>query len=40
MIGVNGNPIIFTGNSNPKLSIDICEYLNQSIGNDNTFVKN
>ena len=47
MIGVNGNPIIFTGNSNPKLSIDICEYLNQSIGkadvfkfnNDNTFVK-
>ena len=47
MIGINGNPIIFTGNSNPKLSIDICKYLNQSIGkadvfkfnNDNTFVK-
>lgn len=47
MFGVNGKPIILSGNSNPELSLKICEYLGQEIGkaevfkfnNDNTFVK-
>ena len=47
MFGVNGNPIILSGNSNTGLSLKICEYLGQEIGkaevfkfnNDNTFVK-
>ncbi len=47
MIGVNGNPVIFAGNSHPKLVSDICEYLQQDVGqievfkfsNDNTFVR-
>lgn len=47
MIGVNGNPVIFAGNSHPQLVDDICEYLGQDVGkievfkfsNDNTFVR-
>jgi ribose-phosphate pyrophosphokinase len=47
MFGVNGKPIILSGNSNPDLALKICEYLGQEIGkaevfkfnNDNTFVK-
>ena len=47
MFGVNGKPIILSGNSNPGLALKICEYLGQEIGkaevfkfnNDNTFVK-
>jgi len=47
MLGTNGNPVIFAGNSHPQLVRDICDYLGQDIGqvevfkfsNDNTFVK-
>ena len=47
MYGVNGNPVIFAGNSHPQLAEDICQYLSQDIGqievfkfsNDNTFVR-
>ena len=47
MLGTNGNPVIFAGNSHPQLVRDICHYLGQDIGqvevfkfsNDNTFVK-
>ena len=47
MLGTNGNPVIFAGNSHPQLVEDICAYLNQSVGkvevfkfsNDNTFVR-
>jgi ribose-phosphate pyrophosphokinase len=47
MIGVNGNPVIFSGNSHPQLVDDICAYLQQDVGqvevfkfsNDNTFVR-
>ena len=47
MIGVNGKPVIFAGNSHPQLVEDICAYLKQDIGqvevfkfsNDNTFVR-
>ena len=47
MLGTNGNPVIFAGNSHPQLVEDICEYLDQSVGevevfkftNDNTFVR-
>lgn len=47
MLGTNGNPVIFAGNSHPQLVQDICDYLGQNIGqvevfkfsNDNTFVK-
>ena len=47
MFGVNGNPIILSGNSNPVLALKICEYLDLEIckaevfkfNNDNTFVK-
>ena len=47
MLGTNGNPVIFAGNSHPQLVRDICEYLEQDIGqievfkfsNDNTFVR-
>ena len=47
MIGVNGKPVIFAGNSHPQLVDDICVYLQQDIGqvevfkfsNDNTFVR-
>jgi ribose-phosphate pyrophosphokinase len=47
MYGVNGNPVIFAGNSHPALAQSICEYLQQDLGqievfkfsNDNTFVK-
>lgn len=47
MIGVNGNPVVFSGNSHPQLVADICDYLEQGVGqievfkfsNDNTFVK-
>jgi len=47
MLGTNGNPVIFSGNSHPKLVADICEYLGQDVGqvevikfsNDNTFVR-
>ncbi|MCS5643348.1 MAG: ribose-phosphate pyrophosphokinase [Dehalococcoidia bacterium] len=47
MLGTNGNPVIFAGNSHPKLVEDICAYLHQSVGkaevfkfsNDNTFVR-
>ena len=47
MLGTNGNPVIFAGNSHPGLVRDICEYLDQESGqievfkfsNDNTFVR-
>jgi ribose-phosphate pyrophosphokinase len=47
MLGTNGNPVIFAGNSHPQLVDDICEYLGQDAGgvevfkfsNDNTFVR-
>ena len=47
MLGTNGTPVIFAGNSHPQLVRDICDYLGQDIGevevfkfsNDNTFVK-
>ena len=47
MLGTNGNPVIFAGNSHPQLVADICAYLHQSVGqvevfkfsNDNTFVR-
>ena len=47
MLGTNGNPVIFAGNSHPQLVRDICDYLGQDIwqievfkfSNDNTFVK-
>ena len=47
MIGVNGKPVIFAGNSHPQLVEDICAYLQQDVGqvevfkfsNDNTFVR-
>ena len=47
MYGVNGNPVIFAGNSHPELVQQICDYLQQDVGqievfkftNDNTFVK-
>ncbi|NQW19416.1 MAG: ribose-phosphate pyrophosphokinase [Chloroflexi bacterium] len=47
MFGVNGNPVIFAGNSHPELVQKICDYLQQDIGkievfkfsNDNTFVR-
>ena len=47
MLGTNGNPVIFAGNSHPQLVEDICAYLKQSVGqvevfkfsNDNTFVR-
>ncbi len=47
MIGVNGKPVIFAGNSHPQLVEDICSYLGQEVGkievfkfsNDNTFVR-
>ena len=47
MLGTNGNPVIFAGNSHPQLVEDICAYLNQSVGQvevfkfstDNTFVR-
>jgi len=47
MFGTNGNPVIFNGNSHPRLVQDICEYLGQKVGgvevfkfsNDNTFVR-
>jgi ribose-phosphate pyrophosphokinase len=47
MFGTNGKPVIFTGNSHPRLVQDICEYLDQKVGevevfkfsNDNTFVR-
>ena len=47
MLGTNGNPVIFAGNSHPQLVEDICAYLDQSVGqvevfkfsNDNTFVR-
>ena len=47
MLGTNGNPVIFAGNSHPQLVRDICDYLGQDIGqvevfkfsNENTFVK-
>jgi len=47
MLGTNGNPVIFAGNSHPQLVRDICKYLDQDIGqievfkfsNDNTFVR-
>jgi ribose-phosphate pyrophosphokinase len=47
MLGTNGNPVIFAGNSHPQLVEDICAYLHQSVGqvevfkfsNDNTFVR-
>ena len=47
MLGTNGSPVIFAGNSHPQLVEDICAYLNQSVGqvevfkfsNDNTFVR-
>ncbi len=47
MLGTNGNPVIFAGNSHPQLVKDICAYLHQSVGqvevfkfsNDNTFVR-
>jgi len=47
MLGTNGNPVIFSGNSHPQLVADICKYLGQDVGqievfkfsNDNTFVR-
>ncbi|MBH65244.1 MAG: ribose-phosphate pyrophosphokinase [Chloroflexi bacterium] len=47
MYGVNGKPVIFAGNSHPSLVEEICEYLEQDVGqievfkfsNDNTFVR-
>lgn len=47
MLGTNGKPVIFAGNSHPQLVQDICDYLEQDIGqievfkfsNDNTFVR-
>ena len=47
MLGTNGNPVIFAGNSHPQLVADICAYLHQNVGkvevfkfsNDNTFVR-
>ena len=47
MYGVNGKPVIFAGNSHPDLVDEICEYLEQDVGqievfkfsNDNTFVR-
>ncbi len=47
MLGTNGKPVIFAGNSHPQLVRDICCYLEQDIGrievfkfsNDNTFVR-
>jgi len=47
MYGVNGKPVIFAGNSHPSLVDEICEYLEQDVGqievfkfsNDNTFVR-
>ena len=47
MYGVNGNPVIFAGNSHPELVKNICDYLQQDVGqvevfkfsNDNTFVR-
>ena len=47
MLGTNGNPVIFSGNSHPQLVRDICAYLGQDVGqidvfkfsNDNTFVR-
>lgn len=47
MLGTNGKPVIFAGNSHPQLVRDICDYLGQDIGkievfkfsNDNTFVR-
>ncbi|MCZ6538372.1 MAG: ribose-phosphate pyrophosphokinase [Chloroflexi bacterium] len=47
MIGTNGDPVIFAGNSHPQLVRDICTYLDQDVGqievfkfsNDNTFVR-
>ncbi len=47
MLGTNGNPVIFAGNSHPQLVADICAYLHQNAGkvevfkfsNDNTFVR-
>jgi ribose-phosphate pyrophosphokinase len=47
MLGTNGNPVIFAGNSHPQLVRDICKYLDQDMGqievfkfgNDNTFVR-
>jgi ribose-phosphate pyrophosphokinase len=47
MYGVNGNPVIFSGNSHPQMVEDICAYLSQDVGlievfkfsNDNTFVR-
>ena len=47
MYGVNGKPVIFAGNSHPSLVDEICQYLEQDVGqievfkfsNDNTFVR-
>ncbi|HIF73313.1 MAG TPA: ribose-phosphate pyrophosphokinase [Dehalococcoidia bacterium] len=47
MYGVNGKPVIFAGNSHPELVQNICDYLQQEVGqievfkftNDNTFVR-
>ncbi|MDA1279015.1 MAG: ribose-phosphate pyrophosphokinase [Chloroflexi bacterium] len=47
MLGTNGHPVIFGGNSHPQLVRDICGYLEQEVGkaevfkfsNDNTFVR-
>ena len=47
MLGTNGKPVIFAGNSHLQLVEDICEYLDQPVGevevfkftNDNTFVR-
>ena len=32
MLGTNGNPVIFSGNSHPQLVEDICAYLHLSVG--------